>query len=334
MESAEARHAWSQVAVVRHFDWRRWRPVTTSDCHTVIRWLAPRSDLITHLCLDVSTAMNGRLSHNAFPALRSLVITQLRGDRDAPAVRRALRLSAAPIVHLTCSGALPRTVPYARLQSLTVALPASGWSMCDVLRQQLSRLPLLVRLDIDFGRVPSSLGDGLPFAAEWLMGVEMVVELPCLKHINFAQETWHEGPVPNHPFPGQPFAAMLSEHWWAAPLGDDCAIFPQLATWSMDSSYRLRTPSGHPDECADIHSVSLIFFQGTGRQKAIVHRAVAHDVSENMRAWEDAAAWGQAWELVAMIRDVTVAGGCPLEVSRGVDKFRSRHDLTVTCCRQ
>ena len=332
--SPEAEPAWSRAALVRHFDWQRWRNVKASSCRTLMRWLAPRSHLITHLCLDAHLSRKAEIFRAWLPALRSLAIVHLGGVDGKEVVEDYVRLGA-PLTELSCQNFLPHTLPFVGLQSLTLRLAACTSSMRTTLRGQLHLLPLLARLDVSFGSVPCCLEEALPFCADWI--TELRHPLPSLRELFVSQTDWYsvEDWDPSGA-PDWPVSNLTAQQHWSAVsfIEEKSALLPLLAAFSLDLRITLEVSEEDPALQASVHTVSLVRYEGTGSQKAVMQRTAAFDISE--KAWVDEKAWEEAWE--DMVSDALrspedcpfpLSTSCLLEICKGVQRFRQGHGLPL-----
>ena len=263
--------------------------------------------------------------------MQDRILRQLCGAGDADAVEACLQLGAAPLMHLTCRGHLPCTLPFTTLHSLTVVLPASEYSVHTVLRKQLHRMPLLQRLDVSFGWVACFLGEEAPFALAWLAR-GLAHALPSLAHIALSQLSRHGVSEWNPEGSNLSNAAM--QHWWGiAELEENGAMLPQLASFSLDLYRRLDLSPSDPAAFASCHTVSVVQYDGSDDKKVITQRAAAYHTSRDSNMVVDSAVWGQAWDDLAAGRaeDETSfpsqAGLTPVQVSRAVQRFRKQHGL-------
>ena len=125
INSPELDAAWAQACSIQGFDWRRWRPVSSTGAATVLCWLQPRAGLIKHLHLD----LHSRKAALAFP----------------------MQLAAAPITHLSCLGHVPLGLEFTGLRCLAISMTTTSETQVAALAEQLPRLTALEQLSVECG---------------------------------------------------------------------------------------------------------------------------------------------------------------------------------------
>ena len=326
--SPEAELAWSQVAVVRHFEWRCWRPFTSVNCCALIRWLQPRARLITHLHLDYHMTHEGRVEDTfleSLTALQSLAVTRVLNDTDAFVLPTCLQTNAAPLVHLSCQGRPPATLPCSGLTCLTLTLPEKGCIGHDSLCKLLPSLPLLQQLVLHNPQV-SWLGD-----VSWF--VARLVDLPAPLHSLTQLSASLSCTCQDDAGDGPPLYQLARECVLTRmELADKLDRLPCLARFSLELFIAVEVEvevfSDEYMQVASLNAVSLVQWQGSGATRLVKQFQTARDL-DVFGEWEcrqDTEAWDET--AARLEKDgYPLDLACPLEVFTGVQRFKADKGL-------